>query len=379
MAKVPRSAIGRLEDSFDISSRVAGDMASARNVIGPVVLLNGVFILAVLLLHHGSYTHDYIWRLRPFLVDKYLQKLAVGGFLFLSGYKLTESKLATTAKSFLINRFTRIYPPYFLSLVVYSFTDYPYKNESLPSLKNFVLHVFLLQSVLPDFDGAMYRTLWFVSLLFCCYLLFLATRKLVHRASAYLLVTSILVLGIGLVRYVFAGMGVAVFLESFEVFVSFFSMGMLYSAHKLRIQAFIRNKTVLYRALVAVTAALFAIAKFYLVSQANTAENDSTSVYLYYFNFIAILMTTIPVYLLFLSGVVTVSVKNKRLHAAIQSTTVASFFVFLFHRPIWAVLGSLWYNSGFVHSLYIFGVGLPLIFGLSYWGQTAYTRLLRSL
>ena len=57
-------------------------------VVNSIVLLTTVFILTVLLLHHGSYTHDYIWQLRQIEVNKYLQQMAVGGFLFLSGYCL---------------------------------------------------------------------------------------------------------------------------------------------------------------------------------------------------------------------------------------------------------------------------------------------------
>jgi len=49
-----------------------------------------------------------------------LQKFAVGGFLFLSGYKLALSKRDEPAQTFLLNRFLRIYPLYFLAVVLFS-------------------------------------------------------------------------------------------------------------------------------------------------------------------------------------------------------------------------------------------------------------------
>ncbi|MEM9946348.1 MAG: acyltransferase [Cyanobacteria bacterium P01_D01_bin.36] len=339
-------------------------------VVNSIVLLTTVFILTVLLLHHGSYTHDYIWQLRQIEVNKYLQQMAVGGFLFLSGYKLMASKATTRIEAFWRNRLMRIYPPYLLALVAYSFTDYVYRQERLPSFGNFLLHAGLLQSVLPNLLGESYRTLWFVSLLFCCYGFFLLMRRLVSRVWLYLAVNMLVVAGINGIRGVFSSWGVTVFIESFEVFVLFFSCGMLAFAHRQKVSALICRNVRLYQAITMVTAVGLAAVKLFAI-----ASGISKTPAFYYFDLVSIFLTTIPLYLLFLSGVVEVRLKKGLLTQLIQKISVASFFVYLFHRPIWSVLASVWTGSGFVHSLYIFVVGLPIIFAVSYWGQTAYTGM----
>ncbi|MEM6868745.1 MAG: acyltransferase [Cyanobacteria bacterium P01_F01_bin.3] len=341
--------------------------------INPVALLTAAFLLTVLLLHHGSYTHDYIWRLRQIEVNKYLQQMAVGGFLFLSGYKLMLSKAEVSPKAFWQNRFVRIYPPYLLAVIAYSFTDYVYRQESLPSLWNFLLHASLLQSLLPHLLGESYRTLWFVSLLFCCYVFFIATRRLVTRFWPYVAAVVLLAAVICNCRNVFAGWGVDVFIESFEVFVLFFSCGMLYAVHQQKVQAFIQQNIKPYRISVLMGAGVLSAVKL-----AAIASGASEAPAFYYFNVIAILLTTIPLYFLFLSGAIEVTIKRPALSQLIRRISTASFFIFLFHRPIWSVLANIWTGSGLFHSLYIFSVGLPLIFAVSYWGQTTYSALVKS-
>jgi len=348
------------------------EVESSDIVVDPVVLLTATFILTVLLLHHGSYTHDYIWRLRQIEVNQYLQKMAVGGFLFLSGYKLMLSKAGVSAIAFWKNRLIRIYPPYLLALVAYSFTDYVYKQESLPSIGNFLLHASLLQSVLPDLLGKSYRTLWFVSVLFCCYVFFLMARRLVQRMWLYVASVVLLVLAICVVRNVLASSDIDVFLKSFEVFLVYFSGGMLYAAQQQTVHGLIRQNMLLYKGIVVGATLLFAAVKLWLI-----ASNAPQSTSLYCFDFIATLATTIPLYLLFLSGTIELRIKQSSLAKRLQQLSVASFFVFLCHRPIWSVLASIWNDSGFVHSLYIFGVGLPTIFALSLWGQVTYSRLVK--
>lgn len=59
-----------------------------------VTLMNLLFIAIVLFLHHVNYTQDYLWIMSHRFINLYksgisqiLQKLAVGGFSLLSGYK----------------------------------------------------------------------------------------------------------------------------------------------------------------------------------------------------------------------------------------------------------------------------------------------------
>ena len=116
-----------------------------------IYLLHTVFIFIILFLHHWGYTENYFKLVSKYNFILFLQKLSVGGFFFLSGYKMAKYKLADPVKNFIVNRFFRIYILYVISLVLFSFTAYPHLNNGdLPSIKNFLVHILCFQSILPD-------------------------------------------------------------------------------------------------------------------------------------------------------------------------------------------------------------------------------------
>ena len=151
-----------------------------------VDFLNTIFIVMVLYLHHSMYT-TYAIKLLPELnFNLFLQKMAVGGFCFLSGYKLTLSKIHTPVKAFIINRFFRIYLLYLAAVICFSVIVYPYLNYGrFPDLGTVLVNASGFQSVVPGLFGTGYLTLWFISFLFLCYIFFLAARKSVHKTGLF--------------------------------------------------------------------------------------------------------------------------------------------------------------------------------------------------
>ena len=332
---------------------VAGDR---KDELDPVILLNVAFVLIVLALHHGTYTYDYIGPLRDLSMNKYFQKLAVGGFLFLSGYKLAVSKRATPPIPFLVSRFIRIYPPYFIALIAHSFTVYPQKYGELPSFKNFLYHATLLQSLSPSLVGGYYQTIWFVSILLCCYFLFIGTRGLLNKPRIYLLSVLSLAAVINLVRNILSQFEIDAFSNGFEIYLSLFASGMLYAAYQNRARGLLRSPEILF-SLISIVAAIWLCFIVGLAADSLSSESNHVQI----FNFASLLATTVPIYAIVLTYPLKVD-KGSIIRSCLNIASSASFFVFLFHRPIWSVMQNLWVEETVVQSMYILLIGLPVIF-----------------
>lgn len=359
----------KLKNRANIFQKFKGKKRNVDIKLDPVVLLNVIFVLIVLALHHSNYTYDYIWPLRHFNIHKYMQKLAVGGFLFLSGYKLTASKKLIPPLSFLANRFVRIYPPYFLALIAHSFTAYPQEYGELPSINNFLFHASLLQSLSPGLAGGNYLTLWFVSVLLFCYLFFIGTRRLLDNPKAYVFYFLILATIICVVRNAFAQANIMVFTNGFAIYLAFFASGMLYSVQEDRIQSFTQKKAVLLLGLPIVVASWTCLIASFSVFPRE--EN----IYLYTFRFLSILITTVPFFLLILRHSHRIRIRFS-LNRVLTMMSFSSFLVFLFHRPIWSAMENIWPARSIMQSSFILLLGLPTIFGLSYLGQSIYKSML---
>ncbi len=115
--------------------------------------MRGIAAIFVLILHTGSY-----WR----NVDFYHSYLAVDLFFVLSGYVIAhayENKLANhslSIKNFILTRLIRLYPMYFLSIVlvvILLIMNYPAKFNPESNVSNLIssigLTVLFLPSVLP--------------------------------------------------------------------------------------------------------------------------------------------------------------------------------------------------------------------------------------
>ena len=186
----------------------------------------------VLYLHHSDYTADYLMVFRPFGLGYFYQKLAVGGFFFLSGYKLTNSKSLDSIRGFITNRIFRIYFLYLCAIVVFSFTGYPYFNQQLfPSMPNVILHILCLQAILPNYYGNIYHVFWFISILFLCYSFFLATRGIIHKKSFWITLSLILT-GIFIIHQLSNN---TVFILDITIYLVFFALGMAFSKNVDRI------------------------------------------------------------------------------------------------------------------------------------------------
>ncbi|MDJ0744115.1 MAG: acyltransferase family protein [Xenococcaceae cyanobacterium MO_167.B27] len=335
--------------------------------IDAVILLTAIFLVIVLLLHHGSYTINYLGPLHRYHINKFLQKFAVGGFLFLSGFKLTKSKISNSSREFLVNRFFRVYLLYLLALIVFSFTAYPDLNNGIfPSWSNFILHSFCIQSLIPHFFQQDYNTIWFVSVLFFCYGFFLLTRRLLDKLHLFLIILFIVIVAISLIRHLASLYEVNIFHQYLDTWLAFFSLGMVYSKNQKRIN---RLNTKLF-------ACSSCISFILLIALYNATEIEGLLIYT--IERILILASTLSLYFIQFKIHPHIYV-SRRVSSFLKWISYSSFCVFLFHRSIWNLLVKFWSDESFYQSIFILVLGIPIILILSYRIQVTYNQVITNI
>ncbi|MEO0516737.1 MAG: acyltransferase family protein [Cyanobacteria bacterium P01_A01_bin.116] len=342
-------------------------------LVDATIYMTLIFLGVVLFLHHVNYTIDYLWEVthrvfNPYTTgfDKLLQKFAVGGFLFLSGYKLSLSKASEPAQLFLINRLKRIYPLYLLAVCVFSVTVYPNLLGTRPLFSNFLVHALCLQSVVPSLFQENFHSIWFVSNLFCCYLLFLGLRPSLGKPSAMAVRLGLSLFSIYLIRQIASLYGIDIFTGYFDAYLLFFAAGMVCSQTKKKLSRI--DKKLLIGAAVL---SLIALMTFKLTQPETLLFGNVIGGYV--LDRSLVLGSALPLHVALLTSFKKFTVAPN-IAKLMKSLAAASYCAFLFHRPIWTLLSQLWSGSSYVHSLFILGFGIPLIFVVSYQMQLFYNR-----
>lgn len=329
-----------------------------------------IFVGCVLLLHHVNFTQDYLWTVlhrffNPYTTgfDQVIQKFAVGGFLFLSGYKLALSKKSSSIIDFAKRRIYRIYPLYFVALLLFSFTAYPYLTQEFPSIPNFIIHALCLQSVLPDLFQRNYHTVWFVSNLMCCYAAFLPLRQGLGLNQKLFTQLALLLAWIYLIRQIADLYGFRVMPGDFDLYLIFFTIGMFTSQPM--------NKPWVEKCRGWVMVPIILI--FSLGFMGLHTQFPAPNLGLDMLKKLLVLASTIPLYYWLLNLFRDVNL-SPTLAQGLNYVNEASFCVFLIHRSIWAMMVQVWPEKSYVQSLYILGLGIPLIVWLSHELQVFYNK-----
>ena len=344
----------------------AGTTKARQTDITTVEFLNSLFITTILYLHHSMYTAYHIKLLPEWDLNLYLQKLAVGGFFFLSGLKMTQSKSETSFTSFISNRFFRIYVLYVMAVISYSIIVFPYLNWGrFPDLKNVIVHALGIQSVIPGLFGKGYLTLWFISFLFLCYAFFLISRKTVQNSLKFLTVLGISILFITAVHYLGKQIGMAIFRPDISIFLVYFGLGMLFAVNR---QTFERINRFLLLLLIVVGL----VGALYFLSHKSQIKLQGFVTFLFY------LTSHMAFYLLMFKKLSTYQ-PSKQMKALLKYTSYASFCVFLFHRPVWSVMNLVWFKTSLLHALYIIVFSPICIFIGCHRLQTEYDKLVKKI
>ena len=311
-----------------------------KSEITTVEFLNSLFIIVILYLHHSMYTIYHIKLLPEFNLNLYLQKLAVGGFFFLSGLKMTQSKSETPVGDFISNRFFRIYILYVLAVICYSMIVYPYLNFGrFPDFKNIIIHALGIQSIFPGLFGSGYLTLWFISFLFLCYAFFLLSRKTVQTPPLFGAVLGGSILFILAANHFGKQYGIAIFRKDICIYLVYFGMGMFYAVNKKR-----HEKTNLIFMISTIVLGLSGSLYFFTYKPKIPAQE--------FFTIVLYLASHMAFYMLMFKAFGRYH-PSKQMKSLLVYLSFASFCVFLFHRPVWSVMNLVWFKASLLHSLYI--------------------------
>ena len=330
--------------------------------INPVHIFNALFIGIVLYLHHRSYTNDYV--VIGYKLNILIQKFAIGGFFFFSGMKMAVSKIETPITAFIKNRIKRIYILYVAALIFASFTTYPFAQKGdYPNIFNFIIHLLCLQSIVPDFAQTNYVTLWFVSILFCCYLYFLISRKDIQKNdySRFFIKTLGGIIVLYIVHLASPSIHHTVISVDFIIYLSFFSAGLL-----MRSEAFSELTT-------KKAPFLAGICTLLLIIMIQVVKIDTWYEILMYH--LLIVPGNVSLFIMLLNSFKKYKMP-KRYYKHISMLSYSSFCVFLFHRSIWSIMAGLWPKGSFPQWIYIIIFGIPLIICFSFYVQTFYDKLI---
>lgn len=158
-----------LADFFRKSLVIEGRGISKYELID---FLKGFSITTIVLMHFFQF--DYL----PGIIYK---ALSIGGtgvhiFFFCSGFGLfmSFSKKRVSFIEFIQKRFTKIYIPYILIVIISSFLPYMLETKKLPTVLS---HIFLYKMFSPLYEDTL-GPFWFISTLFQFYFLFILIIKI---------------------------------------------------------------------------------------------------------------------------------------------------------------------------------------------------------
>ena len=317
--------------------------------------LRGLSILLLLALHSEVFD--------PGIFGESLSNLAafvatflLGSFFFLAGFftEISLGKPDTNAFRFIWSKFIRIYPPYWLALVLFIFVlDYDLSRSAL------AVYVLNLQAVFsPTFVKSL-LTLWYISMLIVFYILY-GSMLTAIRSSLGLLLASIVVFFLAL----WAHLTLGIFDPRFFQYYFMFLAGILFCRYE-----FVRTKIIELNIFIKILVA--GLSAFVLQWVLISGYSATHAFYVLAAGFFILSWV-----LLWLT-IFRTRMGNWGLWAWLST---ASFFAYLIHRPIWRIIDELFgleknLNTVLIHL--IPGAILALILG--YILQRGYDRLLAGL
>ncbi len=332
--------------------------------------LKVIMLLCVVFCHLSEYLgikYDHEWE----FFWATLGAIGVSGFIILSGFGLTYSRLVSSVTNlqviaFFYKRFLRLLPLYYLSLFTYLLIV----NLIEPS--NFVTHIFLVHTFFKDYSHNP-GSLWFIGLIVQFYLFFPIAYKIMcqKRGLFFLGIVSVLLYALGLILD-HKGFYVR---ESFISFAIQFFLGMNMAWHAYN------GEIKRYSSPIVVILAIIELCLFIISVKTSLLFKLS-----YYIYFVVLTLSKISLFFIILNILIISKNSFQHFHkfASVLSTmSLASYSAYLFHRPILTVLtkGSAWnwvISHGFSDSqrfIILSIVGIPLIFLIGYWIQKTYDSM----
>ncbi len=315
--------------------------------------LRALSILLLLTLHSDVFSLQFLGiELGP--ISHFVGAFLLGSFFFLAGYfqEVSIQKRGQSPFSYVVSKFVRIFPPYWLALAMFIFImGY--------SLKRFGLSVYLLnlQFIFSPAFVKQLLTLWYISVVVGYYIVFgiLAYRT---KSNAALLVWSVILFGAAYVLHKMTGLLDGRFFEYYFIFLA----GLYFSRfQQVRERLFSLN--FIYKVIIA----LLGVWLFRLVL---VGGYEITNVfYLLAVNFY--ILGWVWMWL----GIFRTRIGGWRIWSSIST---ASFFAYLYHRPIWYILIPLLAGRmRFSSIMFQFIPGSIIVLIVCYFLQQGYDAILR--
>jgi len=318
-------------------------------------LFTALGALIILWTHHSAYTTKAIYAIPQLFIDRTAPVIfALGIFVFLSGFKLINSHHKKNIINFFLSRILRIIPLYYLSLLL--FTLFLKNKITLPKL---LIHLFGGQLIFPHIFGDMLPTLWFIGLINIYYILFIILRGFIENKSKFIFISvSIYIVLLFLDQY--SLITDKIIDRRVLLYLPYFLLGIYFGKYHEEIINKYRHLIIL--CILFILNLILGNVYFY------PPNKGFVTLYHHIFHLplnIALLMLTLKIKFAGKGGVV------------ISLLSFASFSTYLFHRPIWQAMNLIYHDSTPYQHIYIFFIGIPTIFIVSYIIQRSYNGLLK--
>ena len=310
-------------------------------------LLRGIVIVYIVGFWHMLNYTDAIPDCKN-MVTRRITVIVLATFVFISGYYIGKNDIELKKQkllSFYTNKFFRIYPLYFLSIISFMYcglSDYETSIKALLMISMFVKPA-------PP-------TLWFITMLMTFYalspFLMIACKntKVLYLIFIYILLAIFLMIYWYFTRLL--DVRIIMYLPSF-VFGFFIAVN----------KGSIVKEKYLYLALFAGVLISFVT---------NTPSKTANSM-------LATLMVTIAAYFLF-KQFSQIGFRNQKMHRIIILFSYSSYCMYLFHRPLYIFLKKIYFpDVKFLQLIYLVMFCLPCIGLFSYSMQMVYDTTIQAL
>jgi peptidoglycan/LPS O-acetylase OafA/YrhL len=327
-----------------------------RNRIPELDFLRSLAVLLLLIHHSGVYQFK-IGSFPLVSLSRFINHFLLGAFVFISGFLTAITlyrKEITDLPEYYRSRSIRLYIPYIVALLLFIFI-----LGIQVSTQELIIHLLGLQILLsPKYVDPM-RTLWFISLLVILLsitpILIVSSRKVKRLSVTYLIIflSSIFIhntFDIIDIRYFY--------------FFPTFVIGSLIGFSK-GLPAMKTSNELLVGSCFGLVIGIFMLSK-----------NDLT--YIPNLDLLHILWST----LFILSSIVLIFQSSQWLlhfrfvQNLILYMATGSFFVYLYHRPLWGILNDIFGSTGHKDEVVVNLLSIPVVFILAYILQNLYERVL---
>ncbi len=315
-------------------------------------LLRALAIL-ILMFHHSD-AYGIIVAGRPLeFLNPYLEGILLGIFFFISGYFAERSfqKQNKGNVSFFLSRLIRVYPPYLLGVALFMFVlGISFKKRDLLVYLTGTHFIFA-----PNYAKPVV-TLWYIGAILLFYFIF-GLLLAYLRNTKPLVIVSALVFAAAYALHQWTGLLDERFFKYFIIFLA----GIFFARPHFFSNWLSGKKTWLKLALAALATFLFSL----------TLDLGSTSP-LYILGVVFFILAWI-----ILTFALAASMKSPFVLKSAVAISYASYFAYLFHRPLWAWLAGIFsIESGLNLILFRLFPASLAVFILSYYLQFGYDRLL---